>query len=187
MKKSSKSSGSRRLYACVKKAKRIKLLILDVDGVLTDGRIILDDRGRELKFFDVKDGHGIALAHRAGLTTAIISGRNSKVVNIRARELGIKIVYQNSLDKLKSYQSILKKTGLKDAEVAFIGDDLIDIPLLKKVGFSIAVADALPYVKDAADMVTEKKGGRGAVREAIEFILDAKGLWKEIYRKYVRN
>ncbi len=167
------------------KAKRIKLLIMDVDGVLTDGRIILDDRGRELKFFDVKDGHGIALAHRAGLPTAIISGRNSKVVNIRARELGIKIVYQNSLDKLKSYESILKKIGLKDEEVAFIGDDLIDIPLLKKVGFSIAVADALPYVKDAADMVTKKRGGRGAVREAIEFILDAKGLWKGIYRKYV--
>src|SRR3990167_1498658 len=169
------------------KAKRIKLLIMDVDGVLTDGRIILDDRGRELKFFYIKDGHGIALAQRAGLPTAIISGRNSKVVNIRAREFGIKIVYQNSLDKLKSYESILKKTGLKDAEVAFIGDDLIDIPLLKKVGFSIAVADALPYVKDAADMVTEKKGGRGAVREAIEFILDAKGLWKKIYREFAKN
>ena len=169
------------------KAKRVKLLIMDVDGVLTDGRIILDDRGRELKFFDVKDGHGITLAHRAGLPTAIISGRNSKVVNIRARELGIKIVYQNSLDKLKSYESILKKTGLKDEDVAFIGDDLIDIPLFKKVGFSIAVADALSYVKDTADMVTEKKGGRGAVREAIEFILDAKGLWKKIYREFVRN
>ncbi|MBI4378015.1 MAG: HAD hydrolase family protein [Nitrospinae bacterium] len=171
----------------VKKAKRIKLLIMDVDGVLTDGRIVIDDRGRELKFFDVKDGHGIALAHRAGLITAIISGRNSGVVDIRAKELGIKIVYQNSIDKIKSYESILKKTGLKDGDVAFIGDDIVDLPLMRRVGLSIAVADAVSNVKDAADMVTEKKGGRGAVREAIEFILDAKGLWKKICREYVRN
>jgi 3-deoxy-D-manno-octulosonate 8-phosphate phosphatase (KDO 8-P phosphatase) len=169
------------------KAKRIKLLIMDVDGVLTDGRIVLDDRGRELKFFDVKDGQGIVLAHRAGLITAIISGRNSGVVYKRAKELGIKIIRQNSIDKIKSYESILKKTGLKDEDVAFIGDDIIDIPLLNRVGLSIAVADAVGYVIDAADLVTKKKGGRGAVREAIEFILDAKGLWKKICREYVTN
>ncbi|MBI3812851.1 MAG: HAD hydrolase family protein [Nitrospinae bacterium] len=170
-----------------KKAKKIKLLILDVDGVLTDGRIIIDDRGRELKIFDVKDGQGIVLAHKTGLITAIISGRKSQVVDIRAKELGIKIVYQNSLNKIKSYEAILMKTGLKDEDTAFIGDDILDLPLMKRVGFSIAVADALPYIKDAADMVTKSGGGRGAIREAIEFILDAKGLWGKIYREYVRN
>ncbi len=170
-----------------KKAKKIKLLILDVDGVLTDGRIIIDDRGRELKIFDVKDGQGIVLAHKAGLITAIISGRKSKVVDIRAKELGIKIVYQNSLDKIKSYKAILKKTGLKDEDAAFIGDDILDLPLMKQVGLSIAVSDAMPYIKDAADMVTKSCGGRGAVREAIELILDAKGLWEKIYGKYARN
>jgi 3-deoxy-D-manno-octulosonate 8-phosphate phosphatase (KDO 8-P phosphatase) len=171
----------------IKKATRIKLLIMDVDGVLTDGRIIIDDRGRELKIFDVKDGQGIVLAHKAGLITAIISGRKSKVVDIRAKELGIKIVYQNSLNKIKSYESILRKTGFKEEDTAFIGDDILDLPLMKRVGLSIAVADALPYIKDAADMVTKSGGGRGAVREAIEFILDVKGLWKGIYRNYAKK
>ncbi|MFV1951955.1 MAG: KdsC family phosphatase [Nitrospinota bacterium] len=168
----------------IEKAKKIKLLILDVDGVMTDGRIILGDDGKELKFFDVKDGHGIKLAHRAGLTTAIISGREAKLVLLRAKELGIEIVYQNTHDKVGICEKILKQKGFSAEETAYIGDDIVDLPIMSKVGFSIAVADALPYVKDAADLVTEKKGGRGAVREAIEFILKAQGHWEKLFERY---
>ena len=168
----------------IEKAKKIKLLILDVDGVMTDGRIILGDDGKELKFFDVKDGHGIKLAHRAGLTTASISGRESKLVLLRAKELGIEIVYQNTHDKVGICEKILKQKGFSAEEAAYIGDDIVDLPIMNKVGFSIAVADALPYVKDAADLVTEKEGGHGAVREVIEFILKVQGHWEKLFERY---
>jgi 3-deoxy-D-manno-octulosonate 8-phosphate phosphatase (KDO 8-P phosphatase) len=168
----------------IEKAKKIKLLILDVDGVMTDGRIILGDDGKELKFFDVKDGHGIKLAHQAGLTTAIISGRESRLVSFRAKELGIKIVYQNIHDKSGICEEIMKEKGFSHDEVAYIGDDIVDLSIMNKVGLSIAVADALPYVKDAADLVTAERGGRGAVREAIEFILKAQGRWERLFEEY---
>ena len=157
------------------KAKKIKLLLLDVDGVLTDGRIILDNQGNEIKAFHVRDGHGIKLAQRAGITIGIITGRSSEVVNIRARELGIEEVYQGALDKMVAYESVLSKYNINDEEVAFIGDDIVDVPIFRKVGLAVTVADADPAVKPFIDMVTKAEGGRGAVREIINMILTSQG------------
>ncbi len=160
-------------------AKKIKLLILDVDGVLTDGGIILDNEGNEFKVFNVRDGHGIKMLIRAGVKVAIISGRQSKVVERRAKELGITEVYQKTGDKLEVYHELISRYGLKSDEVAYMGDDIVDIPLLKVVGFPIAVADADEYTKQFALLVTNNKGGRGAVREVTDLILKAQGLWPE--------
>lgn len=163
---------------------KIKLLILDVDGVMTDGRIIFDSNGVESKFFNVKDGHGIKMLQRGGIEVAIISGRESQVVTNRAAELAIKIVYQKSLDKLTPYHKILAETGLSDAEVAFIGDDLIDIPVLKRVGFAAAPSDAVAEVLPLVHYVTSKSGGWGAVREVSDMLLKAQGKWAELTDRY---
>lgn len=157
------------------KAKKIKLLLLDVDGVMTDGRIILDNRGNELKAFHVRDGHGIKLAQRAGIVIGLITGRNSEVVNLRARELGIEEVHQGALDKAAVYDTLISKYAYKDEEVAFIGDDIVDVPVFQRVGLAVTVADADPAVKPHVDMVTEAAGGRGAVREVINIILKNQG------------
>lgn len=158
-----------------KKALKIKFLLLDVDGILTDGRIIIDGFGNELKAFHIHDGHGIYLIRRGGIEVGIISGRTSKVVEYRAKELGIKEVHQNALDKVRAYEDIKARYNLSDDEVAFMGDDLIDIPLLQRVGLSATAADAVRDVKAIVDIITEKRGGEGAVREVIDFILKAKG------------
>jgi 3-deoxy-D-manno-octulosonate 8-phosphate phosphatase (KDO 8-P phosphatase) len=170
----------------LEKAKNVKLLILDVDGVLTDGRIVIDGRGVETKFFDVRDGHGIKLLKRAHIEVAIITGRQSQVVSHRARELGIDSVYQNIHDKLEVYEAILKEKGLKDGEVGFVGDDIVDLPLLKRVGFSAVVADGIEELKPYANYVSKNKGGRGAVREISELILKAQGKWPELMERYLK-
>jgi 3-deoxy-D-manno-octulosonate 8-phosphate phosphatase (KDO 8-P phosphatase) len=170
----------------LEKAKNVKLLILDVDGVLTDGRIVIDDRGVETKCFDVRDGHGIKLLKRAHIEVAIITGRQSQVVSHRARELGIDSVYQNIHDKLEVYKAILKEKGLKDGDVGFVGDDIVDLPLLKRVGFSVVVADGIEELKSYADYVSRNKGGRGAVREISELILKAQGKWPELMERYLK-
>jgi 3-deoxy-D-manno-octulosonate 8-phosphate phosphatase (KDO 8-P phosphatase) len=157
------------------KAKKIRLLLLDVDGVLTDGRIILDNQGNELKAFHVRDGHGIKLAQRAGIVIGIITGRKADVVNVRARELGIDEVHQGVLDKILVYESIVTKYGMKDEEVAFVGDDIVDTGIFKRVGLAVSVADSDPAVLPFADMVTKAAGGRGAVREVINFLLKSQG------------
>jgi len=167
-----------------KAAKKIKLLILDVDGVLTDGSIILDNEGNEFKAFHVRDGHGIKMLIKAGIQGAIITGRHSKVVEKRAHELGITEVYQRCHIKTVAYEHLLKKIGVSDAETAYVGDDVIDIPLFKRVGFSVAVADASEYAKKEAMFITKNRGGRGAVREVCELILKASGKWKEIIDEY---
>lgn len=166
------------------RAAATRCIVMDVDGVLTDGRIIFATDGAELKCFDVKDGHGIVLAHRAGLETVLITGRRSAVVERRAEELGIKRVYQKVWDKVAKYEEVRAELGLEDAEVAFIGDDVVDVPLLRRVGLAIAVADAHDAAKAVAHYVTDRQGGRGAVREAIEFILKAQGRWAEAVAKY---
>lgn len=168
-------------------AKNIKLLILDVDGVLTDGSIILDNKDNEFKVFHVRDGHGIKMILRAGIHVAIITGRYSKVVERRAKELGIPEVMQQCFDKRVVYRTFLEKYSLHDEEVAFIGDDVVDIPLLKMAGFSVAVADAPEEVKAVAMMITKNRGGRGAVREICEFLLKAKGLWERIIDEYAQT
>ncbi|MEK6538851.1 MAG: HAD-IIIA family hydrolase [Nitrospirota bacterium] len=158
-----------------KKAKKIEFLLLDVDGILTDGKIFIDSYGNELKTFHIHDGHGIYLIKKAGIDVGIISGRSSRSVEHRAKELNITEVYQGITDKVSAYKQIKEKYNLSDECVAFMGDDLIDLPLLSLVGFSATAADAVSEVKEAVDMITEKPGGGGAVRELIDFILKAKG------------
>lgn len=166
------------------KLKKIKILMLDVDGVMTDGRVIMDDDGRQLKNFNVRDGHGLKMIQRYGIDVVILTGRKSEVVNHRAKDLGIKEVYQGALDKKEVFEKILKKNDLTADFVAYMGDDVIDIPVLRQVGFSAAPADAEDVVKKSVDYVTEKKGGNGAVRELCEIILQAQGKWPEIAEKY---
>lgn len=163
----------------------IKLMIVDVDGVLTDGRIFCADGGEELKVFHVKDGSGIAYWHRAGLKSAIISGRTSRAVEHRARELGISDVYQGAQRKLDVYEKIIEKHGVRDEEVCYVGDDLIDLPVLRRVGFSVAVPDSPEEVLRAVDYVTEAPGGGGAVREVVEKVLKSQGKWENIMKRYV--
>lgn len=167
-------------------AKNIRLLILDVDGVLTDGSIVLDNDGNEFKAFHVRDGHGIKMLQRAGVTVAIITGRQSKVVERRARELGITEVYQRCILKSVAYDHLLEKTGLSDNEVAYIGDDIVDIPLLRKAALPVAVADATDETKSEALLVTKNQGGRGAVREVSDLILKSKGLWESMLDEYFK-
>jgi 3-deoxy-D-manno-octulosonate 8-phosphate phosphatase (KDO 8-P phosphatase) len=157
------------------KAKKIKLLLLDVDGVLTDGRIILDNRGNELKAFHVRDGSGIKMAQRAGIVVGIITGRRAKVVAIRARELDIKEVHQGAHNKIAVYDAILSKYGFKDDEVAYLGDDTIDLDIFKRTGLAAAVADADQSVRPHVDLITKTEGGKGAVRELINLILKSQG------------
>ncbi|MEE8449175.1 MAG: HAD family hydrolase [Thermodesulfobacteriota bacterium] len=171
----------------LEKAARIKLVLLDVDGVMTDGSIILDSHQGEAKSFHVRDGHGVKLLKRAGLEVGIISGRNSSVVSRRAQELGIEIVEQGSLIKLETYQRIRDQIGLKDDEIAYLGDDVVDIPVLREVGLSAAVADALEEVKKEADYTTRLPGGKGAVRELAEFILRAQGKWAQLMERYFQQ
>jgi 3-deoxy-D-manno-octulosonate 8-phosphate phosphatase (KDO 8-P phosphatase) len=165
-------------------AKNIKLLILDVDGVLTDGSIILDNEGNELKAFHVRDGHGIKMLTKAGIQVAIITGRYSKVVERRAHELGITEVYQKCYIKSAAYEHLLEKFGVTDKEVAYIGDDIVDISLLKRAGLAVVVADATVETKAAAMFITENSGGRGAVREVSDLILKAKGKWQDLLNEY---
>jgi 3-deoxy-D-manno-octulosonate 8-phosphate phosphatase (KDO 8-P phosphatase) len=162
------------------KAGNIKLVIFDVDGVLTDGSIILDNDGNEYKSFHVRDGHGIKLLIRAGIKAAIITGRKSKVVKRRARELGITDLYQGVLRKSLVYERLLNKYKLRDEDVAFMGDDIVDIELLKRVGLPAVPSDADENVKNRAAFVSSKKGGRGAAREFIELILKSSGHWENL-------
>jgi len=167
-----------------KRAKRIKLIILDVDGVLTDGRIIFSNKNEEFKSFDVRDGYGIKLAQRCGIKFAIITGRWSPIVEKRGRELNIDEIHQNALDKIKVFDELLKKFKVNSKEVAYMGDDLVDIPLFKKVGLAATVSDAFDYIKKETHYITKLKGGRGAVRELIDFILRKQNRWKDSTKKY---
>jgi len=163
---------------------KIKLLLLDVDGVLTDGRIIYDNHGNELKAFDVKDGHGLKMVQRAGIKVGIITGRRSDVVSRRAQELGIEILYQGALRKLEPYLEILSEQGLIDGQVAYVGDDIVDLPILHRVGFSATVADAVPDLFPCVDYITSRPGGGGAVREVCDLLVRASGQWDELTKRY---
>lgn len=158
----------------IKKAKKIKLLLMDCDGVLTDGRLYYSEQGESLKVFNVRDGQGIVAWHQAGFESGIISGRNSKILFTRATELGMKYIRVGSCNKIADFEEIFEQANLKIEEVAFIGDDIPDIELMRKVGLSVAVADAEPEVLEIADFVTKTIGGFGAVREIINFLLSIK-------------
>ena len=157
--------------------KKIKVVAMDVDGVLTDGRIIIDSKGVETKNFDVQDGFGIVLLKKCGIKTAIISARKSGVTAHRAKDLKIDKVYVGVCPKLSAYERMLKEFKVLDEEVCFIGDDLADLGVMYRCGVSVAVANAVPEVKQIADYVTVRQGGRGAVREIVKLILQAQGHW----------
>jgi len=166
------------------KIRRVKLLILDVDGVLTDGRIIIDDAGAESKNFNVRDGHGLKILMRYGVEVALLTGRRSQAVEHRAAELGIAEVHQGIWNKAEAFAEILQRRNLAPEETAYAGDDVVDIPVLRQVGFAVAVADAVPEVLQVADYVTCCGGGRGAVRELCEVILRAQGFWADVAARY---
>jgi len=162
----------------------IQLLALDVDGVLTDGTIVVNGDGSESKFFNVQDGHGIRMWLRAGLKMAFFSGRISQPTEIRAKQFGIEYVFQGCHEKLPILEKFLQQQGLSPKEAAYIGDDLPDLPVIRYVGFGVAVANAVDEVKKYADLVTTRPGGAGAVREVIEYILKNTGKWQELMKKY---
>lgn len=166
------------------KLKKVKMLLLDVDGVMTDGRIIMDSDGRELKNFNVRDGHGLVMIQRHGIAVGILTGRTSAVVDHRARDLKITEVYQGALNKKEVFAQILQKNRLTPDQIAYMGDDIVDIPVLKMVGFSAAVADALEIVKKTVDYVSSCRGGEGAVREVCEMLLAAQGFWPDVAARY---
>ena len=185
MKINRKASRPKSSHAIKTIAGGIKMLILDVDGVLTDGSIILDNDGNEYKAFHVRDGHGIKMLIHAGVHVAIITGRHSKVVERRAHELGITEVFQKCHDKRIAYKKLAEQYSLEDREVAYIGDDIVDAPIMRMVGLPVAVADATEDTKGYALLVTKSRGGRGAVREITDFILKAKGTWQRIIDGYL--
>ncbi len=166
------------------RAAGIKLLILDIDGVLTDGRVIYDQDGREIKFFDIKDGHGLKLLQRAGFGIVWLSGRQSRVNRVRAQELGIDELVEDCKVKLPVFQELVAQRGLKPEQAAFMGDDLIDLPPMRACGLALAPSDAWPEVRAMAHWVASLPGGRGAVRQACELLLKASGKWEEVTGRY---
>ena len=162
------------------RARRVTLILMDVDGVLTDGRIRYADGGGEIKTFDARDGAGLVLARRAGLRTGLISGRGGPAVRRRAIELGLSEIHLRTKDKLAAYLGILKAGDLEDSQVCYIGDDLVDLPVLARAGLAVAVADAHAEVRRRVEFVTTARGGRGAVREVIDAVLQAQGRWDEV-------
>jgi len=159
------------------KIKKIKVLLLDVDGVLTPGHVFIGPDGNEMQVFSVYDGYGIKLWKRAGFKVGFVSGRKSDAVAHRAKKLGIDFLHLNTSDKFAVCEELAKKEGLKMENIAFCGDDLQDLPVLRKAGFAIAVSNAMAEVKQSAHYITRKSGGSGAVREAIEYMLKSKGIW----------
>ncbi len=164
--------------------KKIKLLLLDVDGVLTDGRIVYDSRGGELKFYDVHDGLGVYVLHKAGIPAVLITAKSSKTIHPRAKDMRVAEVFANVFPKTAILDKILKKYGVSVDEICFAGDDLVDLSMMHKVGLPIAVANASSEIKEAAVYITDRLGGRGAVREIAELILKAQGKWEGILGFY---
>jgi 3-deoxy-D-manno-octulosonate 8-phosphate phosphatase (KDO 8-P phosphatase) len=169
-----------------KRALRVKLLLMDCDGVLTDGRITLLGSDDEQKSFHTRDGHGLVLLHRAGLRSGIISGNTSSAVERRARDLKISFVRQGTHDKIVEFEEVLAAAEVEEAETAFIGDDVTDIPLMQRAGLAVAVADAAEEARSVAHYVTQLPGGFGAVREVTDLILKAQGRWAELLRRYLK-
>lgn len=158
----------------LRRAENIKFLLMDCDGVLTDGRLYFTESGEKMKVFHVRDGQGLVSWHAAGFRSGIISGRNSKIVEVRAKELGIEFIRQDASDKLEELEIFLTQLNISREDVAFVGDDVADINIMQRVGLAVAVADAVKEARDAAHFTTKNKGGRGAVREVTDLLLRAK-------------
>ena len=178
--------GRRIPASVIRRAKAVRLLVMDVDGILTDGRVIYTAAGETQVAFDILDGHGIKLALRFGLRLAIITGRESEVVARRARELGIPELHQKAVDKLAVFEALLARHGLAPPQAGCMGDDLLDLPLLRRAGLAITVPGAVDEVRAAAHYVTHRGGGQGAVREAIELLLKTQGHWPAVMERYRR-
>lgn len=172
---------------CKARAARIKLVVFDVDGVLTDGKIVIGNTGELCKRFDAQDGLGISLLKLAGLKTAIITGRSSEIVKLRAAELRIDALFQGAKNKLAALRRLREAYSLSDEEIAYVGDDLIDLPVLRRVGFACAVANAVEEVKEAAHYVASRRGGDGGVRQIAEMLLKERGQWEEILAAYLEE
>ncbi len=166
------------------KSRKIKLLLLDVDGVLTDGRIIYDSKGRDFKLFDVQDGLGVYLLKQAGIPTVLITAGRSRAIRPRARDMRVAAVFKNISPKSAVIDKILKRFKVRLDEICFVGDDLVDICLMEKVGLAVAVFNACPEIKSLAHYVTQRRGGRGAVREVAEFILKSQDKWQAAIKAY---
>ena len=181
------AAGPKISFALKKRAANIQLLLMDVDGTMTDGSVTLlsqtDGTALEIKTFDAHDGQGLTLAQSAGLRTGCITGRESAALLRRAHEMKMEFIYMKQPLKMPAYEEILRKAGVSDSAVAYVGDDLPDIPLLRRVGLAVAVGDAVPEVKKAAHYTTKAVAGHGAVREAVELILKAKGVWTAMIDK----
>jgi 3-deoxy-D-manno-octulosonate 8-phosphate phosphatase (KDO 8-P phosphatase) len=171
----------------VARAQKIRLLVMDVDGVLTDGRMILSDRGEELKMFHTHDGIGLALAHRAGLKTAMVTGETSPIAKARGEKLGVGTVVLGARRKGEVVEALLAEHGLSAEALAYIGDDLLDLPALQRAGLAVAPADAVPDVRAVAHLITRTPGGHGAVRECVEWLLRAQGVWDSVYRAFLEE
>ena len=170
-----------------KRAKQIEVLLMDVDGTMTDGSVTLlsqsDGTALEIKTFDAHDGQGLTLAHSAGLRTGCITGRESAALRRRMKEMGVEFVYEKQPQKIPAYEEILKRAGVEESEVAYLGDDLPDLTVMKRVGLAVAVGNAVDEVKSAAHYTTVRNGGKGAARELIELILKSKGIWEQMIDK----
>ncbi|MDO9140995.1 MAG: 3-deoxy-manno-octulosonate-8-phosphatase KdsC [Methylobacter sp.] len=171
--------------ALLAKARQLKLLILDVDGVLTDGRLFFDGEGNEYKSFHARDGHGIKLLRQTGVEVAVISGRKSASVALRMKNLGVEHVYQGHENKIAAFDEIIGKLGIRPEQAAHVGDDVLDLPVMLRVGLAIAVSDANFAVKQRADWCTELPGGQGAVREVCDFIMQAQGRFDDVLAAYL--
>ena len=168
----------------LQRASRVSVLVMDVDGVLTDGRIVYAEYGDELKLFDVQDGAGLVFWNRLGLKSAIITSRTSRLVKRRAKELRVDVLSQGSLMKLPIYEQLLKRFRVTHEQVCAIGDELMELPILSRVGLAVAVPNAVPEVKQVSHYITQRSAGKGAVREVIDLILKAKGLWDSLMTRY---
>jgi 3-deoxy-D-manno-octulosonate 8-phosphate phosphatase (KDO 8-P phosphatase) len=169
----------------LEKASSIKLLIFDVDGVLTDGSLFFGDDGQEYKAFNSQDGHGIKMLQKHGVRCAIITGRTSNVVEHRMRNLGIDLLYQGQENKLEGFAHLLERVQLSPEQVAYVGDDVVDLPVMRQVGLAIAVRDAHPWVLQHAHWQTPRDGGRGAARDVCEMLLEAQGVLKKELESYL--
>lgn len=169
----------------IEKAKLIRLVIFDVDGVLTDGSLFYGDDGQEYKAFHSRDGHGMNMLQNSGVEIGIITGRTSSVVNHRMKNLNISHIYQGQSDKLPAFESLMEKLDLRPEQIAYVGDDIVDLPIMLRVGLAISVADGHPLAKQHAHWTTSKSGGRGAAREVCEFVMEAQGTLQTALQKYL--
>ena len=171
----------------LEKAKHIELVIFDIDGVMTDGRLYFDNHGGEIKAFHSLDGHGLRMLQECGVRVAVITGRQSELVQHRMNDLGVSLLYQGYRDKTPAFAALMKEVGLEKHQVTYVGDDVVDLPIMSQLDFAIAVQNAHPFVKQHAHWITEHKGGRGAVRDVCELILEARGQLHDKLHSYLHT